>query len=160
MEWESDSPCHSGTYPRQGHKSPRRRSSWDLELRDCGAIPGQRLLLTVERQIEGMWGRRLWWEMPVEESQAAMEARRYCWVTRGGVAITIAPLPTGQCHSWTLERLAPQAPEALNYRVGPHLGCPFKCLMSKTTVEDPTRGPLSVPDARINRERPQAREPL
>jgi len=34
--------------------------------------------LTAERQIEGMWRRRLWWEMPVEESWAAMEARRYC----------------------------------------------------------------------------------
>ena len=33
------------------------------------------LLLTVERQIEGMEGRRSWWEMPVEESQAGMEAR-------------------------------------------------------------------------------------
>ena len=29
----------------------------------------------------GMWGSRLWWEMPVEESQAAMEVRWYCWVT-------------------------------------------------------------------------------
>ena len=32
-------PCH--TYPRQGHKSPRRHSDWELEFRDCGAIPGQ-----------------------------------------------------------------------------------------------------------------------
>ena len=30
---------------------------------------------TVERWIKGMLGRRLWWEMPVKESQAAMEAR-------------------------------------------------------------------------------------
>ena len=51
---------------------------WELEFRDCGAIPGRGLLLTVERQIEGRGGRRLWWEMPVEGSQAAMEARRYC----------------------------------------------------------------------------------
>ena len=26
--------------PGQGHRSPRRCSSWELELRDCGAIPG------------------------------------------------------------------------------------------------------------------------
>ena len=84
MEWESDSPCHSLTYPGQGHRSPGRHSSWELEFRECGAIPGQGLLLTVERQIEGMWRRRLWWEMPVEEGQAAMEARRYCWVTHRG----------------------------------------------------------------------------
>ena len=27
---------------------------WELEFRDCGAIPGQGLLLTAERQIKGM----------------------------------------------------------------------------------------------------------
>ena len=78
MEWESDSSCHSHTYPGQECSSPGRHSSWELEFRDCGAIPGQGLL-TAERWIEGMWGRRLWWEMLVEESQAAMEARRYYW---------------------------------------------------------------------------------
>ena len=41
-------------------------------------IPGQGLLLTVERWIEVMSGRRLWWEMLVEENQAAMEARQHC----------------------------------------------------------------------------------
>ena len=51
---------------------------WELESRDCGAIPGRGLLLTAERWIKGMCGRRLWKEMPVEESQAAMEARQYC----------------------------------------------------------------------------------
>ena len=30
---------------------PGRRSSWELEFRGCGAILGQGLLLTVERQI-------------------------------------------------------------------------------------------------------------
>ena len=75
MEWESDSPCSSHTYARQEHRSPARGSSWELEFRDCGAIPVQGLLLTVERWIEGMWGRRSWWQMPVEGSQAAMEAR-------------------------------------------------------------------------------------
>ena len=33
---------------------------------DCGETDG------------GDVRRRLWWEMPVEESQAAMEARQYC----------------------------------------------------------------------------------
>ena len=65
-------------YPRQGYRSPRRCSSWELDLRDCGAILGQGLLLTVERWIEVMSGRRLWWEMLVEENQAAMEARQHC----------------------------------------------------------------------------------
>ena len=52
--------------------------SWELKFRDYGAIPGQGLLLTVERWIEGMSGRTLWWEMPVEETQGVMEASRYC----------------------------------------------------------------------------------
>ena len=141
MEWESDSPCRSHTYPGQGPKSHGRCSGWELEFRDCGAIPGQGLLLTVERWVEGMWGRRLWWEMPVEESQAAMEARRYCWVTRRGWTITIASLsPHASIGSWTIERLAHRTPDALNYRVEPHPGCPFKCLMCWSTENDPSQG--------------------
>ena len=50
----------------------------DTEFGDCGVIPGRGLLLTVERDIERRRGRRLWWEIPVEESRAAMEARQYC----------------------------------------------------------------------------------
>ena len=34
--------------------SPGRCSSWELEFRDCGAIPGRELLLTAERWIQGM----------------------------------------------------------------------------------------------------------
>ena len=97
MEWESDSPCCSHTYPRQGHRSPGRCSSWELEFRDCEAIPGRGLVLTADRWIEGMWGRKLWWEMLVEESQAAMEARQYCWVTcRGWSHHHSLSLPTCQ----------------------------------------------------------------
>ena len=75
---------HSHTHSGQEHWSPGSGSGWELEFRDCGAIPRRGLLLPSERRIEGMWGRRLWWEMPVEESQAAMEARRYCWVIHRG----------------------------------------------------------------------------
>ena len=97
MEWESDSPCHSHTYSGQECWSPGRGSGWELELRDCWAITGQGLLLTAERWIEEMWGRRLWWEMLVEESQAAMEARQYCWVTcRGWSHHHSLSLPTCQ----------------------------------------------------------------
>ena len=71
-------------HPPQEHRSPRRHSCWELELRDCGAIPGWGLLLTVGRHPKGTWGGRLWWETPVEESQAAMEARRYHWVMHRG----------------------------------------------------------------------------
>ena len=44
---------------REEHWSPGRRSDWGPEFRDFGAIPGQGLLLTLERQIEGMLGKRL-----------------------------------------------------------------------------------------------------
>ena len=42
------------SYPGQECRSPGRHSGWELEFRDCGAIPGRRLLLTAERWIEGM----------------------------------------------------------------------------------------------------------
>ena len=35
-----------------GTRSPGRGSGWELEFRDCGAIPVLQLLLTVERQNE------------------------------------------------------------------------------------------------------------
>ena len=84
-----------------------RLSGLELEFRGCGAIPGWELLLTGERWIEGMWGRRLWWEMPVEESQAAMKARQYCWVTR-----------TGWCHHHSLSDHACQHGHLNNREAG------------------------------------------
>ena len=39
------------------------------------------------RKSRDTWSNRrvwLWWEMPAEQSQAAMEARQYCWVTHRG----------------------------------------------------------------------------
>ena len=54
--------------PRTGMQVLWKNRSWKLEFRDCGAIPGQGLLLTEVRQMKGMWERRLWWQMPVEES--------------------------------------------------------------------------------------------
>ena len=141
MEWESDSPCHSHIYPGQERWSPGRYSSWELELRDCGAIPGWGVLLTAERWIEQMWRRISWWEMLVEESQAAMEARGYCWVTRRGWSHhhSLSP-PHASISSWTIERLAHQTPDALKYRVGPQPGLPFKCLTQRSTERTPARG--------------------
>ena len=156
MEWESDSSCCSHTYPRQGHTSPGRLSGWELEFRDYGAISRWGPLLTAERWIEGMWGKRLWWEMPVEESLAATKARQYCWVR--GWAITIASLSLyTSINSWIIERLAHQTPDAQNYRVG-HPGCslsdwcakhrvgpqpggPYMCLTYWTTEKDPRQVP-------------------
>ena len=68
--------CGSLNGMRIRQSLPRPYISWaaqwqGLEFQDWGAIPGLGLLLTAERWIKGMRGRRLWWEMPVEESQAA-----------------------------------------------------------------------------------------
>ena len=49
-------------------------------------------------------------------------------------------------------------PDALNYRVGSHPECPFKCQMHQSTESDSSQG-MSVPDMLNNREGPQAREP-
>ena len=51
-------------------------------------------------------------------------------------------------------------PDVPLYRVGPHPGCPFKCLMCQSTELDPSLGgTLSVSVMLNNREGPQAREP-
>ena len=136
MAWESDSPCCSHAYPR-------RDSGRELEFRDCGAIPGPGLLLTAERWIEGMWRRRLWWGMSVEEISAAMEARWYCWVTCGGWS-----------YHHSLSPSACQQQQLNNRKAGPSNAWCTE-LQSRT----PGGGPLYVPDAPNNREGPQAREP-
>ena len=153
MEWESvlAAAIHTpdrDTRPLEGSVA----GNWSLGIVE----QSQGLLLTAERWIEGMWGKRLWWERPVEESRAAMEARRYCWV-RGG-ALTIASLSLyTSIGSWTIERLAHQTPDAQNYRVGhpgaplrdwcakhrvgPQPGGPYMCLTHRTTEKDPRQVP-------------------
>ena len=147
MEWESDSPCPSPTYPGQGCRSPGRHSSLELELRDCGAIPGQGLLLTAERWIKGMWGRRLWWEVPVEENWAAMEARWYCWVTRRGWSYHHSlSLPTWQHQQLNNREASPESAwhTELQSRTLAR-GLPSMCLTHWTTEKDPRQGsPLSA----------------
>ena len=53
----------------------------------------------------GTWERRSWGERPVEENEAAVEARRHCESCVGGGGITVAALPTASTRSWTIERL-------------------------------------------------------
>ena len=137
MEWESDSPCHSHTYPREGCRSPRGRGGWELEFEDCGAIPAWGLLLTVERWTKGMWGRRVWREMPVEGGRAAREARWYSRVTRSGWCHHHSLSLHARIGSWTIERLAHQTPEAPKYRADSSQAGPSMCLMPWTTEKDP-----------------------
>ena len=76
--------------------------------------------------------------------------------TAGG-ANTIACLSQhASIGSWTIESLAHQMLDALNYRVGPHPECPFKCLMCQPNyrVGPQPGGPLFVPDMPNNREGP------
>ena len=142
MEWESDSPCCSHTHLGEGHRSPGRCSSWELECRDCSTIPGQGLLMTAERQTEGM-RRRLWWEIPVEESWGAVEARWHCWVMRR---------EWNHYHSLSLP--THQHPQLNNREAGSsNTWCTE--LQSRTLASVP----LYVPDTPNNREGLQAREP-
>ena len=70
-------------YPREGCRSPRSCSSWELECRDCGAIPGRGLLLTAEID----WG-DVREEIVVGNAcggkPGSLEARQYCWVMHSG----------------------------------------------------------------------------
>ena len=60
--------------------------------------------------------------------------------------ITMLSLPWyASIGSWTTERTAHQTPDAPNYRMRPHPGCPFKCLMCQMTEKDPRQGsPLTA----------------
>ena len=109
---------------RDGHRSPRRCRSW--EFGDGGSIPGGGKLLTLKRQTEGTCRRRSWWELPVEVSQAAVKARRYCWVTHGGWSQHYRlSLPT--CHHLQLYNREAD---------------PSKCLTNRTADQNPTQGSL------------------
>ena len=120
MEWESGSPHHSHTYPCERWRSPGRCTSWELEFRDCEAIPGWGLLLTVERQTEGMWGRKLVGNA-CGGKLGAMEARRYCWVTHRGSSHHRSLSPHASIGSWIIDGS-------------------IKHLMHWTTEQDPTQG--------------------
>ena len=102
-----------------------------------------------------MWGRSLWWEMPVEKVEQPRK--------QGDTAesqVTIAFLsPPASIQRWIIEKLTHQMPDALNCRVGPHPGSPFTCLMCWSIEYEPIQGdPLSAWCVK-QQEGPQAREP-
>ena len=74
----------------------------------------------------------------------------------GGGAITIVSL---HLHSWTVERLAHQTPDAMSYRVGPHQGAPLSAWHADLQSRTPARGPFYVIDVLKNREGLQTKEP-
>ena len=66
--------------------------------------------------------------MPLEESQAAMEAGWYCWVTH-----------TGWSHNCSLS-LSHHASDCSWTRERPQRGQPFECLMRQVIEKDPSQG--------------------
>ena len=46
--------------PQAGTQVPWKVQWLELKFRERGAVSGRELLLTAERQIEGIGGRRLW----------------------------------------------------------------------------------------------------
>ena len=83
--------------------------------------------------VKGMWGRRLWWEMHVEESWVAMEVKRYYWVMYSGWNHHHNLSPTTHQHwqlnsreavpsnTWHIElqsRTPSRVPQVPIYRVG------------------------------------------
>ena len=152
MEWESDSPCHSHMYLRQGHSYPRRCSNWELEgiLAQSWREGCHWLKRDGPREHErGVCdGKYLWREARQPWKQG--DTAESCIV---GGAITIASLsPQASIDSWTIERLAHQMPDTLNYRVGPYPGCSFKWLMHQTREKDPRQGsPLRPEQVELRR---------
>ena len=134
MEWESYSLCHSHTYPRWC-------SSWELECRDW-SNPQARAAVDAERS-GGCEGGDCGGKMPMEESWAAMEARRYCWVT---------------CREWShhhsLSPLTRQHWQLNSREAGPSKGGHW------TTERSPTQGTtLSDWCAQLQRKTPRQGSP-
>ena len=133
MEWELDSPCRSHTYPGQGHRflESAAAGSWSRGI-------------VKQSQGEGCYW--LWRDGPRGHERGDCGGKRL-WRKAGqpwkqGNTAHHSFSPHTSIGNWTIERLAHPAPEAGNYRVGPH-----------------PEWPLYVPDALNNREGPQAREP-
>ena len=148
MEWESDGPCLNHTYLGQECRSSGKHSGWELEFRDCEAIPGWGLLLNEERQIEGMWGWRLLGGMPMEESQAAMGTRWYCWVMCRGWSHHHSHSP--HMPASTAEQQSGWPIKCLTHWT--HPGCSFEWLMPRTT-ERLYRKPSKSLNGQSHRER-------
>ena len=109
---------------------PKNHSGWKLKCRDWRAVPGWSLLLTMGKRPKWMWVRRSQFEMPVEESWAAVEARQYSWVTHSGWS-----------HHCRLSFPTHQHQQQRN-RERLHRGWPFKCLMCAATEKNQPKRPL------------------
>ena len=90
---------------------------------------------------QGDCRRKCLWRKAGQQRKQGNTAESHVW----GRAIMKASLsPHASIGSWRIERLAHQAPDAPNYRVGPHSGCHFKCLKHQSTAFYPSQGGPSV----------------
>ena len=148
MEWESESPCCSHTYPRQGRRSPGRPSDWELELGTVEQFWGEGCCWLQRDGLRGCeggdCGGKCLWRKARQPWKKGNTAESH---VGGGFWV----YSHARIRSWTIERLAHQTLDALNYRVGtpprvplsvpdtqicrvgPHPGCPFKWLMRQST---------------------------
>ena len=136
---------------RQSLPQPYRHTpERDADLLEGAAAGGWSLGIVVQSQGKGCcWLRRdksrgcvggdcgrkcLWRKARESWKQGDIAESRV-----GGGAITTASLsPKASIHSWTMERLA-QSPDALNYREGPHPGCPFSAWCADLQSRTPAR---------------------
>ena len=95
---------------------------------DCGEM--DRGALREETGGKCLWrkARQPWKQGDIAES----------WVGGGVIAMTSLS-PRASIGSWTIERLAHQVPDTLNYRVGPHPGWPSKWPMWQSIGRSPAR---------------------
>ena len=120
MEWESDSPCRSHIYldREAGPLEDAEDRSWNLGIveqsQDKSCYWLQR---DGSRGCEGGdCGAKCQWRKARQPWKQGDTAESHV----GCRAITIASLsPYASVSSWTIERLAHQTPDALNYWVGP-----------------------------------------
>ena len=143
MEWKSDSPCHSHTYPGQECWSPGRCSSGELEFRDCGAIPWKGCCWLLRDRLRGCeggdHGGKCWWKKARKPWKQGDTAESCV----GGGAITIASFSpqkhqqlnrkAGPSNHWHSEGVGLTQDSRFRpwlqiYRGGPHPGGPSMCL--------------------------------
>ena len=143
MEWESDSPCHSHMYPRQGHRSPRRWSSWEPELRDCGCSnPKARAAVDCGQMDRGDMreetevGNACGWKPGSHGSKAILLSDTQ-WVEPPPEPLSphTPALASEQQRGWPITGLTHWTTEQEP---------PFKCLMCRSTEWDPSHGGPSI----------------
>ena len=134
MEWESDSPCCSHTYPRQAHRvwglwgHTRARAAID-----CGEADQEEV--REETAVGSACGGKL----------CSMEARRYCWVTGSGWShhrsLSLSPQATisSWTRGWPIKRLMHWTPSRTP-------GGPLCAWLAEQQIRTPGKGARYVPE--------------